>query len=1191
MNFDINWSKEQLLNFLKGNGQNIKLGDVFFSNIIKEEIDGEVFSLLSKKYLKDLGIKGKSLNEVSNLIKKKEKNILSLKEDLEKDKIYIQVNEEDPNDIWNSLDEKLKSLKIGEKLKFIKYLLIRFPPPTMEPQEQFINYMKKVFTKNGDSDPFQEINNNIDDFKDDLLSIEVDDVLKEKQDAFKLKIIIELLKKQINEVDKDVSKLPKDNEEIENKEEIIFHDELNKDNNYKIYSVIEQYKYKTSQNQHTYGLLNPIKEFERLADDFHIRKINEKSWISFKKAFQIKLTSFTLWGSKEGLIKFWKENNIENAITYFEKNDKETGIYLCIENSKKIAYLIIWPGEYSFQYTNIDEPNNNILLTLVRYGFSLSNISILSLSDNEINNFDFNSYKIFEKKLEMGCKRGKIEFDENIEKKFEIKNGNGKLLQEKLNNKKNNKYIIESKIRQNNILLYETEGIFESKKYNCFISSYSNHHFFFDEKFDCSPETFINFFKNNEDICMDIREIFNDIIIDEIISPLKHFYDDLVNNDKSEEIFLCEYCKKKSSIIEEIYFNIINDEVKYIHKNCSELNNNNYQYKDIKEGNSKEKIKLFKYLKYKKEILKSLEPENPLNIHFMNIFEIIESRFEKTSFCHPKEKESFISKIYVHLTYIIPSFKEREPPKIYLINEKIIQEEIVKLKNIFKVSPQIINEIIDYFILLNRKEGNKILEKIKLDIISQINNYYNNNKFSVKEWLMIKSIEEENINFYKFNFQNHSISLYEIRPLKSSNDLSLLFEKNILVPKADNQIIDYFIRNQAEEIIIYKNYKTDELLISPKNIHIKIGLYDYDTKSDSLLIYKIEEIKNEFRKSLGFYLGNNPCKIIDTKFLGDNKLKKMILIPCDKNYANQSALFIIEKKQNKNIIINVKNIINNIIEPTNLELCKEFNDYFDFNEFQFIVHINFLLILKFNNKEKKWNGKIYSLNLEDDSLFNKITEIELEEDKKSKFSFIEVNEKNYFLLSFNINQEQLIIKYWEIYLNLSKIIIKISSENDNNNNKLKDLSLGNCVVNYFYHCFEKYHLISSIEFNININNNNSTKLNIFLGKKNKIHFEKFQKYIKILNKKSSENKKIDFDEIKFEFLKDHTTMYNKNNSSLGDVILKILETTPIQIAKIINNEFEIMSDWKQLNSLINRSPEMDEIKEMIKLGMKENILY
>ena len=91
-------------------------------------------------------------------------------------------------------------------------------------------------------------------------------------------------------------------------------------------------------------------------------------------------------------------------------------------------------------------------------------------------------------------------------------------------------------------------------------------------------------------------------------------------------------------------------------------------------------------------------------------------------------------------------------------------------------------------------------------------------------------------------------------------------------------------------------------------------------------------------------------------------------------------------------------------------------------------------------------------------MFKKITEIEIEEDKTSKFSFIELKAKNYYLLSLNINQEQPKIKYWEIYLNLSKITINISSENDKNFNKLKDLSLGNCIVNYFYHCFETYHL-------------------------------------------------------------------------------------------------------------------------------------
>ena len=82
MDIDINWSKEQLSNFLKETYKNIKFGETFLSNLLKEEIDGEVFPLLTKKYLKDLGIKGKNLNEIEKYIKKIEKNILKLKDDL-----------------------------------------------------------------------------------------------------------------------------------------------------------------------------------------------------------------------------------------------------------------------------------------------------------------------------------------------------------------------------------------------------------------------------------------------------------------------------------------------------------------------------------------------------------------------------------------------------------------------------------------------------------------------------------------------------------------------------------------------------------------------------------------------------------------------------------------------------------------------------------------------------------------------------------------------------------------------------------------------------------------------------------------------------------------------------------------------------------------------------------------------------
>ena len=58
-----------------------------------------------------------------------------------------------------------------------------------------------------------------------------------------------------------------------------------------------------------------------------------------------------------------------------------------------LAYIIIWPGKISYKYSNINEineSNKKLLLTLIRYGFSLSSNSILCLSKNEIENFKLN---------------------------------------------------------------------------------------------------------------------------------------------------------------------------------------------------------------------------------------------------------------------------------------------------------------------------------------------------------------------------------------------------------------------------------------------------------------------------------------------------------------------------------------------------------------------------------------------------------------------------------------------------------------------------------------------------------------------------------------------------------------------------------------------------------------------------------
>ena len=136
------------------------------------------------------------------------------------------------------------------------------------------------------------------------------------------------------------------------------------------------------------------------------------------------------------------------------KVKKKAGIYLCIKIEKKIAFLFVWPGNLTYQYSRIDEPNDNLLLTLIRYGFSLSCNSIICLNKIEIENFDFNGYEIFEEKGECGydIERNKIVINIIKEKSFEL--GKKDILNEGLK-ELNIKKIINIKINQNCLLLYE----------------------------------------------------------------------------------------------------------------------------------------------------------------------------------------------------------------------------------------------------------------------------------------------------------------------------------------------------------------------------------------------------------------------------------------------------------------------------------------------------------------------------------------------------------------------------------------------------------------------------------------------------------------------------------------------------------------------------------------------------------------
>ena len=113
------------------------------------------------------------------------------------------------------------------------------------------------------------------------------------------------------------------------------------------------------------------------------------------------------------------------------------------------------------------------------------------------------------------------------------------------------------------------------------------------------------------------------------------------------------------------------------------------------------------------------------------------------------------------------------------------------------------------------------------------------------------------------------------------------------------------------------------------------------------------------KKKIGIYYSDGKDETLYcNKFFDDKSIvHKILLIPCVRGYEKQSILLFIDKE------IHVIKIKEKTIYPKIIDLSKQFH-YEKFDEFQFIIYLDFLLILKFEEKNK-WIGKIFSLNFED----------------------------------------------------------------------------------------------------------------------------------------------------------------------------------------------------------------------------------
>ena len=506
-----------------------------------------------------------------------------------------------------------------------------------------------------------------------------------------------------------------------------------------------------------------------------------------------------------------------------------------------------------------------------------------------------------------------------------------------------------------------------------------------------------------------------------------------------------------------------------------------------------------------------------------------------------------------------------------IFDVKIIEEEIENVKEAFfselfdKIKNELIKEEIKKYKNLNtneeiyKKQSEKWEEKWK----KKINNYIKEN--NLKKYINIKDIKylnngNSNSNlltswqiYYEYVERIQKdiyINLYEIKPFQSTSDLTLVFNKEL----GDESTIENYFPSHNNGLIINKERGKLKIIFKKKVIEEYNGLYDYDRISDTLIVYRQEEGV----KKLGIhYNGGQSKSIICNQFVSESSIiTKIMLIPCYQAYEKQSILLFIGSE------IHMIQINNENEYPKVINLKNEFK-YNKFNEFQFIIYLDFLLILHFNSEEKKWEGKVYSLCLEDESLFNLIKNINVDDsNEKSIFSFAEIKDNKY-LFSLNIFGNTPIIHFWKIDSKLSGISTDYQKRNKNKQENNKT-ALGNCVINYFYHCFEKYPLIGALPYNLQKYEKKAIKISFYLKDdlNDKIHY--LEKYVDMLKMFCEGKKKISFHDMNFSFCQNYNEFFKSQKLSLGILIIKIIEITPIQIAKIMEHELKIMNNGENI---------------------------
>ena len=1140
-------SSEEICNFLK----TLKIKDEILLKFKEENIKGnELFYLIDKDF-DYFGIRAKKKSLIKKLeeIKSSFPDIL-----LYNEKLYIDSKEEE---VYNFLKKeillnekilekfkdingnKLKDLKendlinlglkLGERRKIIYYILSIKPKlenmiikniSNNSTIEEVCLFLKQKF--NLSEDVVNEFKTNSIDgeefLKMDLESISEFEIDKETQ----------------NEIVNYITSRNLDSSESEE-------EQIDKEEKYFQFQLIEIHEYLTSEDEYNKCPFNKIEQFAKLCNFMGVENKENCAYIAFDQANTIKLKVTALWGSKDALFEFFEEKKMYNVIEFFKnKINDSSGIYLLIKEDKSFAYILIWPGEMNYFYRKLEEPQKDLLLSLVRMGFSLSDDIIICLSEKQKNEFDFQAISVLNSEDIFKATEGKIKSIEESDDYFKL----GEDLEIK-NDLNFDGKINDFKLNDSSLIFYISTNEME------------------EQNFDNIPSQNLDI--NLENIIVDSNFELSDINLYNFFRKFNSLKNLLQEN---ENLKIMELLQQKTKQIQEILNNLL----KYINKielkECEFCKKNN------------DTLYIFLYDNHDLHLA-----------HYKCIKKEINHKIRKKIDLSDKK----------YLKDFIISFQDKFKIKNYPTLNEIFEKHLDKIKNNYKDSKDIdntndLNDFKDSLKSFMEKNDLKILEENKefkewtKNLIKKISDFTLSKKDNINIWhIFEKATYDDKKREYYYS--------YKKRIKKPSKEIIKLF--NIY---KYNQEKYYSLKNNEEKKWNDKDYKFENyfynekykgLLIKKENDYYKIKLKrnqiinfngSYDFYNNILILSNKDTFKKGY--DINIYYLDEDKMIISNKgkyfdYIGN--ISKIKIIPYNIDSSKYALLF----HQNLISLINIEDFE----YLSNLNVNEQYKDY-DLNLLQFLVYGNFLLIFFYDDNVKFWNFDIYKI---EDDKFKKKENNEQSLNfisKEGKFAICNIKDVPILYFCY-IENDKFEIKMKKILTSLSSVTFELNTH-DKEDLKLTE---GNCVINYFYHSFIKYPFLGALQYNYY----NMEKLkNIFIFAKDLKKTKKFKNYFNELKRICVKERQFNFDDIKYEFQGIYKREKIKNYINLDDLIIRFIEVIPLQIAKIKNYYFKAMSNGEEIkvnelyeklikNENNNIQISIQEYSDFINFSMKNSI--